>query len=264
MSVITASVGRNGVNRADDVRTIQTLLNKHRRPGDGPVAITGIANQDTIAAIEEFQKRVVKLVNPDGRVDPGGRTLRALDTGPSVLSGAAWWHANQSKFPNSSRVDDLEPGFRGQLSEFLAALRAAHASITIAATRRSKQRAYLMHHCFKIANGSAHPAHVPPEPGVNIVWDHSDLAKSRRAAREMVQLFGIVFQPSLTSLHISGLAVDMDIAWSGVLSIRAKGGQTFRIDAPSNGSNAVLHTVGASYGVFKLLSDPPHWSVDGH
>jgi len=29
------------------------------------------------------------------------------------------------------------------------------------------------------------------------------------------------------------------------------------------GSNPVLHTVGAYYGVFKLLSDPPHWSVDG-
>lgn len=264
MSVISASVGKHGVNRADDVRTIQMLLNKHRRAVDGPVAITGTANQETISAIEEFQKRVVKLINPDGRVDPQGRTLRALDVGPSALSGAAWWHANQSKFPNSSRVDDLEPGFRGKLLEFLAALRAANASIMIAATRRNKQRAYLMHHCFKIANGSEHPANVPPEPGVSIVWDHGELAKSRQAARQMVQLFGIVFQPSLNSLHISGLAVDMDINWSGLLSIRAKGGQLFRLDAPRNGSNSVLHRVGASYGVFKLISDPPHWSVDGH
>lgn len=264
MSVISASVGRNGVNRTDDVRAIQTLLNRHRRPGDGPVAITGGANQETIAAIAEFQKRVVKLVNPDGRVDPDGKTLRALNAGPSALSGAAWWHANQSKFPNSSRVDDLEAGFRGKLLDFLAALRAANASITIAATRRNKQRAYLMHHCFKIANGSEHPANVPPEPGVNIVWDHSDLAKSRQAARQMVQLFGIVFQPSLNSLHISGLAVDIDISWPGLLSLRAKGGQVFRIEAPRNGSNPVLHTVGASYGVFKLISDLPHWSVDGH
>lgn len=243
---------------------VQTLLNKHRRAGDGPVAITGAANQETIAAIDEFQKRVVRLLNPDGRVDPGGQTLRALDSGPSNLSGAAWWHANQSKYPNSNRVDDLEPGFRGKLMEFLAALRAANAMTTIAATRRNQQRAYLMHHCFRIANGSADPAKVPPEPGVAIVWDHGDLAKSRRAAREMVQLFGIVFQPSLTSLHISGLAVDMDISWSGVLSIRAKGGQVFRIDAPHGGSNPVLHSVGASYGVFKLISDPPHWSANGH
>jgi uncharacterized Zn-binding protein involved in type VI secretion len=25
-----------------------------------------------------------------------------------------------------------------------------------------------------------------------------------------------------------------------------------------------LHAVGASYGVHKLVSDPPHWSDDGH
>ncbi|MDB5964086.1 MAG: hypothetical protein JWQ72_586 [Polaromonas sp.] len=25
-----------------------------------------------------------------------------------------------------------------------------------------------------------------------------------------------------------------------------------------------LHGVGASYGVFKLVSDPPHWSDNGH
>jgi hypothetical protein len=28
--------------------------------------------------------------------------------------------------------------------------------------------------------------------------------------------------------------------------------------------NPVLHKIGASYGVIKLLSDPPHWSSDGH
>jgi len=28
------------------------------------------------------------------------------------LSGAAWWKANQAKFPNSTRVEDLAPDFR--------------------------------------------------------------------------------------------------------------------------------------------------------
>lgn len=264
MSTITASVGRNGVNRAADVRTIQTLMNRHRRPGDQAIAVTGVANPETIAAIEEFQRRVVGLPNPDGRVDPDGRTLKALNIDTANLSGATWWHTNQARFPNSSRIEDLEPVFRAKFQEFLAALRAAGAITTIFASRRNKQRAYLMHYCFKIANGSTSPADVPTEPGMNIIWDHGDLAKSRQAAKEMVQLFGIVFQPSLESLHITGQAVDIDISWSGLLSIRAKGGQTFRIDAPRNGSNTLLHTVGASYGVIKLLSDPPHWSVNGH
>lgn len=29
-------------------------------------------------------------------------------------------------------------------------------------------------------------------------------------------------------------------------------------------SQSSLHAVGATYGVYKLLSDPPHWSDDGH
>ena len=33
----------------------------------------------TVAAIKEFQKKVVKMVKPDGRVDPNGRTLQKLN-----------------------------------------------------------------------------------------------------------------------------------------------------------------------------------------
>jgi len=29
-------------------------------------------------------------------------------------------------------------------------------------------------------------------------------------------------------------------------------------------SNTALQAVGASFGVFKLTNDEPHWSVDGH
>lgn len=122
-----------------------------------------------------------------------------------------------------------------------------------------------MRHSFLIANGSEQPSAVPAEPGVNIIWDHGDLARSMRAAQEMVKLFDIVFEPSLTSLHMTGQAVDMDIGWSGTLAIRGKAGQLFHIDAPRNGGdNIVLHAIGATYGVIKLVSDKPHWSVNGH
>jgi hypothetical protein len=270
MSTLTASVGRAGINHPDDVRTIQTLLNKNRSLGQSLIAANGLMNAETIAAIEEFQRRVVNLQNPDGRVDPDGKTLKALDAGGSQtsaatnLSGAAWWHANQAKFPGISRVEDLEPTFRAKLQEFLAALKAAGATITISATLRSKQRFYLMRHSFLIANGSESPSAVPAEPGVNIVWDHGDLAKSKRAAQDMADLFEIVHEPSPDSLHMKGLAIDMTIIWSGTLAIRAKAGQVFRIDAPRDGGNRTLHTVGASYGVIKLIGDPPHWSATGH
>jgi hypothetical protein len=270
MSTLTASVGRNGINHPDDVRTIQALLNKNRPLGQSLIAVNGLMTAATIAAIEEFQKRVVKLDTPDGRVDPGGNTLKALDASVSQtaastnLSGAAWWHANQAKFPNSERVEDLEPIFRAKFQEFLSALNAAGAATTISATLRSKQRVYLMRHSFLIANGSENPSAVPAEPGVNIVWNHGDLAKSKRAAQEMVNLFVIRFEPSLNSLHMKGQAIDMDIIWSGTLTVRAKAGQFFHIDAPRDGDNTILHTVGASYGVIKLLTDKPHWSATGH
>jgi hypothetical protein len=80
----------------------------------------------------------------------------------------------------------------------------------------------------------------------------------------MVDEIGVVFQPSLNSQHIPGLAVDISIKWTGTIPVRAAGGAAVALSAPNDGSNPNLHRVGASYGVIKLLSDPPHWSIDGH
>jgi peptidoglycan hydrolase-like protein with peptidoglycan-binding domain len=275
MIIITASVGRGGKNRLDDVRSVQELLNRHRSPSQTPVGVDGLMNSETIAAIEEFQKRIVDLAAPDGRVDPDGKTFKALVAGQPLaspvspllanLSGAAWWHANQARFPNSRRIEDLEPNFRARTLEFLAALKTADANVNVAATLRNQQRVYLMHYSFKIAHDSIKPSQVPNEPGVNIVWNHGDTEKSKTGAQEMVDLFEIVFQPSLTSRHITGNAIDMDITWTGTLTVRNKTGQTVQIGAPRDGSeNTQLHSVGASYGVIKLIADKPHWSSDGH
>lgn len=273
MATISASVGRGGVNRPQDVRTVQELLNKHIPIPLRPVPVNGVAGGETITAIEEFQRRVVKLPAPDGRVDPGGRTLQALSAAPAGgappaanrLSGAAWWHANQAKYQNSTSVDDLDAGFRANVQDFLAALKAAGAAVTIATTRRSKPRAYLMHHSWKIANGQEKAPQVPAEPGVDIAWDHGSDLKSQQAAKEMVNLFGMAHIASLTSNHIQGKAIDMTITWTGTLKIKDKAGKAVEIGAPNKGAdNTALHTVGAGYGVKKLATDAPHWSVDGH
>src|SRR5262245_61460605 len=109
MTLIKASVGRGGTNQADDVRLVQELLNKRRPAAQKPLLVTGSIDSETIAAIENFQIRVVNVATPDGRIDPDGKTFKALLAGeppptpvspvPSNLSGAAWWHANQSRFP---------------------------------------------------------------------------------------------------------------------------------------------------------------------
>ncbi len=77
---ITKSVGRDGGNVAVDVTAVQTQLNKVvAQLGLAPLAVNGTADPATIAAIAEFQRCIVKMKTPDGRIDPGGGTLKALN-----------------------------------------------------------------------------------------------------------------------------------------------------------------------------------------
>ena len=276
MTTITASVGERGINRNPDVRLVQALLNRHLTIiGGAALKVDGGCGPKTIDAIKRFQKIVGRRATPDGRVDPGGATLRALDGGgaPAApapitaagdLSGTTWWRANQAKYSNSSAVSDLETVFGGKVKKFISAMTAASASVNVSATKRSKIRAYLMHYSWKISKGLVSASAVPAEPGCPIKWDHGTDAASRKAATEMVGLFGIVYQPSLTSRHISSLAIDMTINWSGTLTIKDGAGKDVALTSPSSGANTGLHKVGATYGVIKLLSDPPHWSDNGH
>lgn len=79
---IKHSVGKNGTNIPDDVRTVRTLLNKFLVPGSlggPPLQMEGKVGKPTINAIKAFQAVYLGHNNPDGRVDPGGKTLTALD-----------------------------------------------------------------------------------------------------------------------------------------------------------------------------------------
>ena len=89
----------------------------------------------------------------------------AADDG-ELLSGAAWWRANQARYPNSWRVEDLEPGFRKGVEAFLAALREAGATVEVASARRSADRAYLMDYAWAVARGEVRAADVPARDGV--------------------------------------------------------------------------------------------------
>jgi hypothetical protein len=183
------------------------------------------------------------------------------------LSGPAW----VPLFPASSRTNDLTEPFRGNVNRFLAALRAAGARIDIAETLRPPARVYLMHYSFRIAREGLDAGTVPAQDGVDIEWVHRDpqgtpdVPASKAAAEQMVQGYEIVFRPSLTSHHCQGTAIDMTISWQGDLRIaNAQGAQILINSGARNGGNAQLQQVGAGYGVRKLASDPPHWSIDGH
>jgi hypothetical protein len=64
---LRGSVGVEGDNNPGDVIIVMRLL-----------AAAGYADVDIAGAITRFQTEVVKLAKPDGRVDPKGKTIRAL------------------------------------------------------------------------------------------------------------------------------------------------------------------------------------------
>ena len=78
---IQGSVGKGGTNRISDIKVVQSLLNDNleQLAPLRPLAEDGKVGPHTVFAIEEFQRRVVGLRSPDGRVDPGGKTLEALN-----------------------------------------------------------------------------------------------------------------------------------------------------------------------------------------
>jgi hypothetical protein len=72
---LAGSVGLNGRNLRADIRVVQVLLNAAMPPL--ALSENGAIGPATIAAIEFFQRRHVGL-DPDGRIDVGGRTWSRL------------------------------------------------------------------------------------------------------------------------------------------------------------------------------------------
>ena len=86
---IMSSVGVDGVNRPQDVGIVQHLLNLSGAKRDipkQPLEVDGIVGPKTLAAIREFQKKFCKVV--DGKISPGGETLRALNQVGGPISRA--------------------------------------------------------------------------------------------------------------------------------------------------------------------------------
>jgi peptidoglycan hydrolase-like protein with peptidoglycan-binding domain len=90
MPNIMASVGRGGVNSRNDSMVVQKLLNSSLKTTAGfrQLAVDGVAGPKTIEAIEMYQRNVLRWNRVDGRVDPGGKTIQALNQsgvgGPTI------------------------------------------------------------------------------------------------------------------------------------------------------------------------------------
>lgn len=116
MASLSGTVGHGGRNAPADVKIVQQLLNRHRMQGVRHLIVDGITGPATIGAIRHFQSEKVGMRNPDGRVDPGGRTIRALRSGEAAPSSAqtppAPAPAEQRRTGRQRRRDFVDPRVR--------------------------------------------------------------------------------------------------------------------------------------------------------
>jgi hypothetical protein len=214
------------------------------------------------------------MATAQAQLTPTANTSPATVSVPTAeLSGPQW----VARFPGSNQVSDCAAPFSTNLQSFISAMEAAGATVTVSATYRPPERAYLMHWAYVIANQGQDPRTVPAMAGVNIKWDHAaadgsfSSEASVSAAQAMVLSYGMQSlntPPALSSRHTMRLAVDMSIAWTGDLTInKADGTSTTITSTPKTGMNTDLKAVGATYSVIKYVggnADKPHWSDTGH
>ncbi len=202
------------------------------------------------------------------------------------LSGKHWKDISDKKWPGSTSVDTLSDAFKPKAQAFLAMLEANSIRYDISATLRPKERSYLFHYCLEVANGRMKPKDVPAQDGVDINWDHGDDAKSKAAAKEMADAFGLVGVAAHPSNHNAGDAMDMKLDFSkntkdgkNELKYAMDGKEKTRaiqIDDEAtvgksasgkkitNISDRELSKAGADFGVKRAIdSDIVHWSLTG-
>lgn len=142
-------------------------------------------------------------------------------------------------WPTSKTTASLVEPFQSNVEAFITCLEREHGCVVkINATRRPEPRAWLMRYAWDIARRGLPLSKVPVREDIPITW-------SVAGAKAMVLEYGLVVRPSLVSRHIEGRAIDMEIeGWA-------------------HGDDA-LYALGETFGVWKLRSDRPHWSDDGH
>jgi len=85
MISIKKTVGLKASNHYEDVKKVQILLNQNRHLSGYPeIDDDSSIGPKTIAAIKSFQRKVIEFSNPDGRVDPDGKTIASLNEGAIV------------------------------------------------------------------------------------------------------------------------------------------------------------------------------------
>lgn len=127
---INQSVGHNGVNQHRDVEVVQAQINAQMPPTLTKLVVDGKSGPVTIAAIRSFQKLVVGLQQPDGRIDPNGKTLIKLNDPASeakwargAAAGNLQWGGDSARWTQEKKLQSLNPVFRVKVSGVVDALK---------------------------------------------------------------------------------------------------------------------------------------------
>lgn len=101
---LQGQVGKNKLNKKEDVAAIQKLLNSFGHK----FSVNGIFDDLLSSAIIKFQSDILKYSHPDGIVDPGQKTWRVLN-GEKIESTNATSSTPSSK-PNWIKIAEAEIG----------------------------------------------------------------------------------------------------------------------------------------------------------
>jgi hypothetical protein len=140
---ISASVGSGGANKSGDVKTIQRALNRVAPEQGGavpPLDVDGFFGPKTGGAIRQFQKVQFPGWTPDGRIDPGQKTIKRLN---ELLTSA-------SKQAFADPTADFAAGLETDPSQIEQAFTLA--SDALRRVRRAKQRLFAVRSSYSLSD----------------------------------------------------------------------------------------------------------------
>lgn len=211
--IISASVGRGGVNKPNDVIVIQILLNRIPVDQGGPaprLIADGRIGPKTQAAIDRFQQH--HKLGSDGRIDPGGKMLAAIQR--AVASAIASSSAPEVlALPDPGRP--IEPGYGGRSigigelkpGDMIATASGTRASNVIQWATNSKV-SHIMLYLGEDELGSTRVADAAPLGGVSYRFltgpNHEPLAPDNDdyAFGDVVRAVVFRIQPNLTAQQV--------------------------------------------------------------
>ncbi len=200
------------MNEASAVRAIQQLLTdvatKLNETRFRPRAVNGMISKppeksSTVAAITEFQRQVLLLSTPDGRVDPNGATLKGLNS------------LNESK--GLEKLKDVHAELRKKVHSFIAQFGA----VTISSAKRTITKQAELMAAMSDSDLNMYGATSP------YIVKIKALPKAQRGVVSVEKILNdAIKQGSKISDHLQGNAVDISaqgaFSWASAEALARK------------------------------------------